>query len=267
MSAINSLLLFDSGSFSNPGFNPLNVPGCVLWLDGNDPAGDGIKPADGSSINLWADKSTKGYDFSQSSGANQPTFTLNAVNSLSSLTFDGDNFSMFKSYETDLNQLSTTIFIVAVDKWTALRNNFACPMASRAGNPSTVYGYNFYRTPSPGSPSLTNQLLLGSNGPGFNLITATTSILNVPRLLSLQVTGVRTGSFILNNTNYGGMDFYPEVGSGFQSVTRIGAGTPETTPNFYWIGYICEIVMYTPAISPADYTNVTNYLYDKWGIV
>jgi len=46
-----------------PGPSPVSIPGCALWLDGADPAGNGTVPANGATVSTWADKSANGYSF------------------------------------------------------------------------------------------------------------------------------------------------------------------------------------------------------------
>ena len=36
---------------------PMNIPGCVLWLDGKDPAGTRTPPSSGATVSTWVDKS------------------------------------------------------------------------------------------------------------------------------------------------------------------------------------------------------------------
>ncbi len=61
-------------------FTPRQLPGLWGWWDGNDINGNGINPSNGSSLALIADKSGYGNNFTQVTGANQPTFSSNAKN-------------------------------------------------------------------------------------------------------------------------------------------------------------------------------------------
>ena len=60
------------------GFIPTQVSGCVLWLDGADPAGTGVIPANGASITTWTDKSGLGNN---ATGGVSPTFNTSGINS------------------------------------------------------------------------------------------------------------------------------------------------------------------------------------------
>ena len=56
-----------------PYFSPTSIGGCALWLDGADPAGNGVIPANGSTVSTWVDKSGNSKNGSQ---VNNPTYDL-----------------------------------------------------------------------------------------------------------------------------------------------------------------------------------------------
>jgi len=68
-------------------FNPTLISGCTLWLDGADPAGNGVVPANGATVSSWADKSGNGLTVSAASS--QPTYSTNAANRLGTVSFNG----------------------------------------------------------------------------------------------------------------------------------------------------------------------------------
>jgi len=74
-------------------FRPTDIPNLILWLDGADPNGTGVQPANGTAIATWTDKSGQGNNVTQSTGANQPLFQTNQQNGKPGLTFDGSNDS------------------------------------------------------------------------------------------------------------------------------------------------------------------------------
>jgi hypothetical protein len=84
------------------GFDPRDVPGCALWLDGADPS---TLTLAGSSVSQWNDKSGNGGHATQSTSGNRPTFTGSGV--------------VFNAASSQWLQLNTTyasthsIFIVA----------------------------------------------------------------------------------------------------------------------------------------------------------
>ncbi len=80
------------------------IAGQVLWLDAADAStirdGDGDNAATGTgganngfsgSVATWVDKSASGFNVSNATAAQRPTYTLNALNGHNVLTFDGTN--------------------------------------------------------------------------------------------------------------------------------------------------------------------------------
>ena len=89
------------------GFIPTQVSGCVLWLDGADPAGTGVIPANGASITTWTDKSGLGNN---ATGGVSPTFNTSGINSKGTVSFNGTN-SYLNSADLFSNR-SFSIFII-----------------------------------------------------------------------------------------------------------------------------------------------------------
>ena len=58
----------------SPKFSPMNIPGCRLWLDADDPYSLTLS---GSSVVSWRDKSNSGLDVGYDVQANQPIYTRN----------------------------------------------------------------------------------------------------------------------------------------------------------------------------------------------
>ena len=77
------------------------VGGCILWLDGNDPLGTGIQPADGSTISTWVNKSGSAYIMSTAGG------TLTYSLSTKSIIFNGSSY-----YSSPITNQVYTIFFV-----------------------------------------------------------------------------------------------------------------------------------------------------------
>jgi len=50
-------------------YGPLSIGStCSLWLDGLDPNGTSIQPANGTAVTTWADKSGRGYVATKQTG-------------------------------------------------------------------------------------------------------------------------------------------------------------------------------------------------------
>lgn len=68
---------------------PLTAPGCVLYLDGNDPNGTGVPPADATAIATPFDFSGAANAPTQGTGSKQALFKRDIVGSRGALLFDG----------------------------------------------------------------------------------------------------------------------------------------------------------------------------------
>jgi hypothetical protein len=86
----------------------INIPGCVLWLDGTDPTGTGIPPTDGINITTWADKSGAGND------ANSWVGNVTYTSASRSLYFDGSSGFQITSLSASINVESAFIVFNAV---------------------------------------------------------------------------------------------------------------------------------------------------------
>lgn len=73
------------------GFSPQSLPNCVLWLDANDVYGNSIRPANGTSITAWTDKSGTSNHASNVAGYPRAVYTSNQLNGLGGLRFDGSS--------------------------------------------------------------------------------------------------------------------------------------------------------------------------------
>ena len=68
----------------NGGWTPASLPGLVFWLDAK-----AIGQSDGSAVSAWNDLSGNGYNFTQATAANQPTYNATGLNGNPTVTFNG----------------------------------------------------------------------------------------------------------------------------------------------------------------------------------
>ncbi len=90
-----------------------SVPGCVLWLAGDDIDGDGDtgnNPTNGASINVWSDKSGLGHDVSRT-GQVDPSLNANGPNGRPVVAFDADRDYMSSTYNFDAHREYTVLSV------------------------------------------------------------------------------------------------------------------------------------------------------------
>lgn len=233
-------------------FSPLDIFGCVLWLDGNDPDGNTIKPADGSSIASWFDKSLNSNTFTQSNASIQPIYESNFYNGLGAINADIGNQWLQLPYTAVLNPPECTAFVVSQSMY---NGDFQGLYSSRNGSGGVSTGYNFYA-----NTGLNNRYegWIGDGSSGFisvndGAITANSS------LLSMRIVGT-TAFFYRDGLAFGSLANFVPMLNGQQNIFAIEGGF------FRALGFIAEIIVYNSSLSDPNLDAVTTYLKERWGI-
>src|SRR5688572_32290844 len=83
--------MFGLSKTSYQQFSPKWVTGLQAWLDGTNPlnATDNTRPTTGTTLATWSDRSGHGYDFTQATAGNRPTYNTNKINGVPAVTFNG----------------------------------------------------------------------------------------------------------------------------------------------------------------------------------
>lgn len=223
-------------------FSPLDIPALQLWLDASDAATRTIA----TGVSAWADKSGKGNNATQATGANQPTVSSAAQNGLDALDFDGLNHSM--SLPDFLSGFSAGS-VVCVFKDDLDPN----PSAAKSGAP--IY------TSSAGNDSAwpySDEIIYDNF-----CSTAQKTIGNVtPSLASWSIVSIRsTGS------DY---EFYVNGTSVFSTGTNTYGGSTAPTiglqPGMKFQGLLGEIAMTNNAFNTSERQRLEGFMAWKWGI-
>ena len=216
-------------------FSPRQISGCSLWLDGTDPAGNGVVPSAGT-LATWVDKSGSGNNATQSTGGNQPTYSNNG------LVFSGSQW-----YQTSITSFPTAESIFIVFRTTT---GIADIFAGTTGSSREVLLYTG------------NKIFLGSFGTDPSSFTPNAGIisLNTNILYSTQY----TSSAITFNVNGS------TTGSGSPPFTFSGTGTSWIGSSGYapnnMNGTIYEFIYYNSSLSSTLRQQVESYLAQKWGL-
>ena len=214
-------------------FNPEQIPGVQMWLDGADPNGTGLQPS--SVINTWADKSGKGNN---GTGVGSPTYTAGGI------ALNGTQY-----YTTTYTAAPTTetAFIVFKAAYPGL-NISVFPIADNNVTGSRRIVYN-------------NSNLSLQSSPSTNALTGTTSIsANTQYIYDYIYTAGATSTSFVNGiqdvTNTSSLVF---SGAG---VTWIGYANTGA----YMNGTISEIIIFNSSLSTFQRQTVEGYLSWKWGL-
>ena len=230
-----------------------------MWLDGADPAGNGVVPSAGVSSS-WVDKSVNAWTATQATGGRQPSLVLNSLNGLPGFSFtNANNQSFATAAQTSLNSISgLSIFAVLLPTWSS---------GAAVANPS-FFGMRIYN----GGATKINYYVHNNysetdifNGSGvfYHTSSVTTSAIGQNKV------------FIYSGTNNNGTDITYPNGSltGDSTSASFGSGTSlpiivggDNTDGECWQGYIYEVIFYTRVLSTTERQQVEGYLAQKWGL-
>ena len=228
------------------GFDPRSIAGLALWLDGADANSVTLN---GSTVSQWNDKSGNGRHATQATAASQPTFTANARNGRSALTFSGSQVMSVASF----------------------------PVASYAAGIAVVqFGGNNQAAFQRGSLNDIHSLFteaglirlrnIGAvNDATSSFAVGTFYVVGFSLHSQFTMNGTQTSDLRLNGTAS------PQSSYTFSSsaISDKGLTVGGLTATVYRLnGVLCELVYYqgTSALSPSSIKALESYAGKKWGI-
>ena len=227
-------------------FVPAQMSGCVLWLDGMDPAGTGVAPSTGATISTWNDKSLSAKHATK---GGTPTYVAGG-----GVNFNGSAFFYNLSFAQNLSQRS--IFIVMQE-------------SSHTG---TTGVFPLIPNPSTDSDwlSTSGMTIETTNGLRFygNVGSYSSDIGNSTQLVKAIYNdnmNTRAGSGFLNGTNA------TNVTAGYTAGTCTGYGvgarwSGSTSMTNGLSGIIYEIIFFNRPLIAIERLQVEGYLAQKWAL-
>ena len=227
------------------------VSGFTMWLDGSDPAGNGIIPANGATVATWNDKSGNGNNMS---GGVSPIYASSGINSLSAISFTGSQYYRAAMNTPLMTQTALTFFVAELNTLTVTGTASVEGIASGANNDNN------------NTTMMVGGLQLG----GGNIECYRFGSLSTATLPANGNGYVFAGLFDgTNNTVYmNGTASSPVASSGTMNFQTCNIGTRWLggTPAFQYKGYMGEVILYPTNLSSTQMTIVNNYLMTKWRI-
>ena len=234
--------------FRTPYTGLLNIPGCVLWLDGKDPNGTRVTPSTGATVSTWVDKSV-----SAKHGASTGTPTYVAGGGVN---FDGSSYFLNQTFSQNLSQRS--IFIVFQE---TTNTQFAgvltiIPTPNSGNDQSTTNGLS--------SETTTNTLVFNGNFPGYQSQIGSGNPL--PKGIYYDSMNGTAGSGYFNGTNATNVTASYTAGtcSGYGLGGRWQGGSMSAL--YRLNGVIYEILFFNTTLSTRNRQQVEGYLAQKWGL-
>lgn len=233
-------------------FNPLDVSGCHLWLDGadirsmfQDISGTNPVTANGQSVALWMDKS--GVFNHATASANQPTTVFNAKNNQAVVSFNGTTQNLSLSpVLMPTGTLPSTYFFVVYPTSTSGQSTIFTLGSNAGGAAEQIYT---------GGSTAT----LAADIRGAGVVSDTTSNLSNYVLASVVFSSSNAGW--RNGTAFSTTNVAATLNTGTTSAylgQAVSAG--------YYGGYIAEGIGYNRALSSNERQTIEGYLAWKWGI-
>jgi hypothetical protein len=215
-------------------FTPRQIPGLILWVDGADPAGNGVIPADGATVSTWVDKSGLVNNATTHSG------TTTYSSSLKALFFSNSGFQT--SIVTPTNRVGSGFFVVraTVNSGNVIFQGSGLSHGGRqfrndGGTTLKTVKENIVEMFNAGPTVLNTLMLVGYIDDGNNL----THCVNGNLYTTTTATTFNAGTTILLGKSFNGE---------------------------FLIGFIHEVVLFNTTVTTIQRQQVESYLAQKWGL-
>lgn len=244
-------------------FTPASVAGLYLWLDAQqadtlfqDSAKTTPATANDHPVGAWADRSGNGRDALQATAGKRPLLRTAGIGGLPAILGDAtDDCLQVASVD-----LGTSFLVMGVTKRAANVLGMLCELGA-----STSAGDGAWIADSQSE----------AQGEGARIrVGAVDFSLDAP---ANWISGASAHTFRLEATNSGAANsckLYSDDTLRGQSQGAF-ADFPSLTLNILsrnngasipWIGYLAELLIYTPLPSAGDIAEIRSYLADKWGL-
>lgn len=250
--------------------DPADLPGCVVWLDGSDPDGDGVEGGSFLSGTRWVDRSGGGADAVQTLNMRRPQVVAGAWNGRSIVRFDGDDymdvvsgaFGMLNAVE------GATLFAVASTTDTGGQRVFM--ISNGANSRQTRAGVNLF---DGFGTSIAGSGDYGAAGrrldtDGFQRIEGGTIALGALEqyAATFDYAAGHLSLYVDGNLETHATNFQtPGLTSATNSLNiRVGADSDLNAVHGAFTGDLAEVLVYDRVLGDAERQTVEDYLHAKW---
>ena len=232
------------------GFDPRSVPGCVMWLD---PADSSSVTLNGSNVSQLRDKSGLGYNMSQSTAGNQPTYST-ALNGNRMLTFTQASSTRLSnvSFPALIGAGAASYFLV---EYNMTGTGNPGPFGYSAGpNFGLIYQYN------PGNVGGGTNFISGFQPFSDVTLYDVAFYSPVPRISYLDIPN--TGSGMVGFINGVSRSVGTQTAGTYSGTFSVGSGT-----NGFISGNICELIVFNRSLTTPERQQIEGYLAQKWWVI
>lgn len=242
------------------GFSPRDVSGLILWLDANDTATLGSVSsgpggiANNGPLKYWGDKSASGYN-ATNTGADSvcPTFLQSSQNGRPAISFDGGD-RVDGSWPVTLT--AETVIVVGLLSGGGAGARFFTQSDASADFSTTGHYIPILDRTSLGDPS---QIRPWASYASSGFRAAISDNQNTMLIMASR----HSGSQISNSTNNGTASTFSHTLNKTFTRYRIGQDFSGTG---VFAGRICEVLVYSRAVTDSELASLTSHLGSKWGI-
>uniref|UniRef100_A0A6C0L8H1 Fibronectin type-III domain-containing protein n=1 Tax=viral metagenome TaxID=1070528 RepID=A0A6C0L8H1_9ZZZZ len=220
-------------------YNPLAIPGCILWLDAADTASIVLS---GSNVTQWNDKSNGGYNFTQATTASQPTYSAMSNGK------NGINLGTSKSMANSSIPFTTNYTIFAIG-YTA-SNGYGRLLNGGSD------GLLFF-----GAGNGVTQFATFTGNGGWTDTNTNSPATSVANLCLMELTNNNTSTGLIPYVNGTAL-----TGKNGTTITFTGLTLGQYSGGQYWNGYVAEILIYNSVLTTIQRQQVEGYLASKWAI-
>lgn len=222
------------------GFEPTDIAGCQLWLDGDDDAT--FTYDSGTLVSAWNDKSGGSRHFTQGTSGRFPDRNA-TLNGLDVVTFDGSNDHLV--YNGAVGAAPFTFFAVA-------KLSVAADYKFLIDSASSPFAEIFRESGAGGVWAFAGSAQLNSaTSPDTNAHMFSAHFNGASSELWLDGASIKTGN--VGTSGWGS--------SGVNAILGI-----HNSISLGWNGVIAEVIVYDTALGSGDRGDVETYLSDKWGL-
>ena len=237
---------FSSYSSLTNTFLPTLIPGCALWLDGADPGGGGIQPANGTVLSSWNDKS--GFGRHATTAGTGPTYTANSFNRFSAPVFN-------------LTPLSTPSYLISSNSKLSVFMLCKKTGVVPGGGNSDILSLNGWQYFDIFIETSANQYLSLIYTNGLTTF-SNQAVSNGTDLFITLITNGSSRNGFLNGTSV----FNSSTPDNGYSISADNVNSRWNISAASFVGAICEIIVYNDTLTATQRQQVESYLAWKWGV-
>lgn len=224
-------------------FLPTSITGCALWLDGVD----ATTVTGTTNVSQWNDKSGSSRNVTQSTSANQPTYSSTS----NAMVFNGNQYLNIPNALAAITP-SYTIFIVE-KRASANIMFFLGQNGINSGNTALILGYNATNISHHTTAYVTDcQVTIPSYA----------GVSEPIRINRYDYSGTTRDTYI-NGGQYSNTQSFSNTLTVWSNA-NIGAGFASST--YSYIGNIYEVIFYNNVLTTTQSQTVESYLAQKWGL-